>query len=133
LSDGKSLDYKKQLSSELSSSLYRPDGAVQSGGTLGPGAGNGWALPLSGPPAPSNDLELSGLLFHPQFANLTQSMVGGVSNSVGAPTNAIYQGVYATQVRLWLCVCKRNLGNRGCLKGIRNVAVSLDYSAKSNK
>lgn len=101
LSDGKSLDYKKQLTSELSSSLYRPDGGL--GSNVPPPAGapgstgtSAWALPVPSNVAPANDLELNGLLFHSQFATLTQSM-GGSANSAAA-ANGIYQGVYATQV-----------------------------------
>lgn len=97
LSDGKSLDYKKQLTSELSSSLYRTD-TSQLGGPLGAAGQSGWALPVGGV-ANAGELELSGLLFHPQFGTLTQPMTAAPTPGGPAVPNGIYQGVYAGQVR----------------------------------
>lgn len=102
LSDGKSMDYKKQLSSELSNSLYRSDAGMMSQngnpvtGPLGAPSAGSWTLPARAGAVSSAaaELELSSLLFHQQFATLPQSMSG----AGGVPGNGIYQGVYSAQV-----------------------------------
>ena len=84
-SDGKSLDYKKQLTSELSSSLYRDDLNLSN-----LNAANNWQMTLSSMnSAAANDLDIN--LLYPQFATLNNSL----TNQIGS---TLYQDVYNTQV-----------------------------------
>ena len=85
-SDGKSLDYKKQLTSELSSSLYRDDL------NLGNLSAANWQTLSSMNSAAANDLNDINLLY-PQFATLNNSL----TNQIGS---TLYQDVYNTQVGL---------------------------------
>lgn len=84
-SDGKSLDYKKQLTSELSSSLYRDDLNLSN-----LNAANNWQMTLNSMnSAAANDLDIN--LLYPQFATLNN----GLTNQIGS---TLYQDVYSTQV-----------------------------------
>ena len=85
LSDGKSNDYKKQLTSELSSSLYRDDLNLSN---LNAANNNAWQMTLNSTAA--NDLDIN--LLYPQFATLNNSLTQTSIN----PT--LYQDVYNTQV-----------------------------------
>lgn len=83
---GKSLDYKKQLTSELSSSLYRDDLNLNNLNST-----NNWPMTLN---STTNDLDIN--LLYPQFATLNNSLT---QSSINPVNSTLYQDVYNAQVK----------------------------------
>lgn len=84
MSDGKSLDYKKQLTSELTSSLYHRNDLNNLN------ASANWQMTLN---PNGNDLDINNILY-PQFATLNNSLTQSLN-----PNSTLYQDVYNTQVK----------------------------------
>jgi len=84
-SGGKSLDYKKQLTSELVSSLYTTRDELHNLNTNA----NNWQMT-------ANDLDINNLLYAPQFATLNNSLTQSNLNPVNT---TLYQDVYTSGVQ----------------------------------